>query len=376
MNARTETLAEVIDWLGDEADREWERAKDGLSDGYDGFDAYTRAIQHCQDMIVEDEASSGKHTKIALLKHLADTFDETSLGCSGRTKAWMIGLPSLRPPHSPSPSSQGRAAGPPFPYAFKGVQVMPTPSSYPPEPSLDAIEGRATFDGHVIRLERWGREADRRRCAYAAAPIGSVRGARVMTTPDAAFLVIDVVAPDSKATGIPTRPGALARSVWTLRVPDPAKADRFAGMVARHAPAEAVPLERAPRADRRPVLLIAVAAMLAASLAVLGGWTAYEAGQPEPVRTKVVKRTVVRERIRTVTSCPTPAPPTAQEQAPAATTEPETDAAPQSQPTQSDDSQNQSQSTDTDSGTHVNGQDQTQEGESDVSRAEGSQAGQ
>ncbi|KAB5820510.1 hypothetical protein GA670_10090, partial [Bifidobacterium adolescentis] len=83
---------------------------------------------------------------------------------------------------------------------------MPTPSSYPPEPSLDAIEGRATFDGHVIRLERWGREADRRRCAYAAAPIGSVRGARVMTTPDAAFLVIDVVAPDGKATGIPTRP--------------------------------------------------------------------------------------------------------------------------------------------------------------------------
>ncbi|WP_432624096.1 hypothetical protein [Bifidobacterium sp.] len=76
MNARTETLAEVIDWLGDEADREWERAKDGLSDGYGGFDAYTRAIQHCQDMIVEDEASSGKHAEIALLKHLADTFDE------------------------------------------------------------------------------------------------------------------------------------------------------------------------------------------------------------------------------------------------------------------------------------------------------------
>lgn len=76
MNARTETLAEVIDWLGDEADREWERAKDGLSDGYGGFNAYTRAIQHCQDMIVEDEASSGKHAEIALLKHLADTFDE------------------------------------------------------------------------------------------------------------------------------------------------------------------------------------------------------------------------------------------------------------------------------------------------------------
>lgn len=216
----------------------------------------------------------------------------------------------------------------------------------------------------------------RRRCAYAAAPIGSVRGAQVMTTPDAAFLVIDVVTPDGKATGIPTRPGALARSVWTLRVPDPAKADRFAGMVARHAPAKAVPLDRAPRTDRRPVLLIAVAAMLAASLAVLGGWTAYEAGQPEPVRTKVVKRTVVKERVRTVTSCPTPAPPTAQGQAPAATAEPETDAAPQSQPAQSDDSQSQSQSTDTDSGTHDDGRNQTQEGESDVSGAEGSQAGQ
>lgn len=251
---------------------------------------------------------------------------------------------------------------------------MPTPSSYPPEPSLDAIGGRATFDGHAVRLERWGREADRRRCAYAAAPIGSVRGARVMTTPDAAFLVIDVVAPNGEATGVPVRPGALARSVWTLRVPNPAKADRFADMVARHAPKEAVPLDRAPRADRRPVLLIAVAAMLAASLAVLGGWTAYEARQP--VRTKVVKRTVVRERVRTVTSCPTPAPPAAQEQAPAATTEPETDAAPQSQPAQSDDSQSQSQSTDTDSGTHVNGQNQTQEGESDVSGAEGGQAGQ
>lgn len=76
MSVRSETLGEVIDWLGDEADREWERAKDGLSDGYDGFDAYTRAIQHCQDMIIEGEASSGKHAEIALLKHLADTFDE------------------------------------------------------------------------------------------------------------------------------------------------------------------------------------------------------------------------------------------------------------------------------------------------------------
>ena len=253
---------------------------------------------------------------------------------------------------------------------------MPTPSSYPPEPSLDAIEGHATFDGHIVRLERWGREADRRRCAYAAAPIGSVRSARVMTIPDAAFLAIDVVAPSGRPTGIPTRPGALARSVWTLRVPDPAKAARFADMVGRHAPKETIPLERAPRTDRRPVLLTAVAAMLAASLAVLGGWTVYEARQPKPVKTRIVKRTVVRERVRTVTSCPTPAPPTAQGQAPAATAEPETDAAPQSQPAQSDDSQSQSQSTDTDSGTHDDGRNQTQEGESDVSGAEGSQAGQ
>lgn len=255
---------------------------------------------------------------------------------------------------------------------------MPTPSSYPPEPSLDAIGGRATFDGHAVRLERWGREADRRRCAYAAAPIGSVRGAQVMTTPDAAFLVIDVVAPDGKATGIPTRPGALARSVWTLRVPDPAKAARFADMVARHAPAEAVPLDRAPRADRRPVLLIAVAAMLAASLAVLGGWTAYEAGRPEPVRTKVVKRTVVRERVRTVTSCPAQTPPAAQGQAPAQAPSIGSDAGAtdQSQSSQPDGGQGQSQPTDTDAGTHADGQIQTQEGGLDVSGAEGSQAGQ
>lgn len=76
VSVRSETLGEVVDWLGDEADREWERAKDGLSDGYGGFDAYTRAIQHCQDLIVEEKASSGKHTEIALLKHLADTFGE------------------------------------------------------------------------------------------------------------------------------------------------------------------------------------------------------------------------------------------------------------------------------------------------------------
>lgn len=76
MSVRSETLGEVIDWLKAQADCEWECAQEGLSDGYDGFDAYTRTIEHCQDMIVEDEASSGKHTEIALLKHLADTFDE------------------------------------------------------------------------------------------------------------------------------------------------------------------------------------------------------------------------------------------------------------------------------------------------------------
>lgn len=76
MSVRSETLDEVIEWLKAQADSEWECAKDGLSDGYGGFDAYTRAIQHCQDMIVEEKASSGKHAEIALLKHLADTFDE------------------------------------------------------------------------------------------------------------------------------------------------------------------------------------------------------------------------------------------------------------------------------------------------------------
>lgn len=252
---------------------------------------------------------------------------------------------------------------------------MPTPSSYPPEPSLDATGGRATFDGHIVRLERWGREADRRRCAYAAAPIGSVRGAQVMTTPDAAFLAVDVVAPSGRPTGVPTRPGALARSIWTLRVPDPAKAARFADMVARHAPKEAVPLERAPRTDRKPVLLIAVAAMLAASLAVLGGWTVYEAQQPEPVKTRIVKRTVVKEKVRTVTSCPTQAPPTTQEQAPTQTpsAQPETDTLEQSQSSQPDGGQGQSQPTGTDSGTHADGQIQTQEGGPDVSGAEGGQ---
>lgn len=248
---------------------------------------------------------------------------------------------------------------------------MPMPPTYPPEPSLDATGGRATFDGHIVRLERWGREADRRRCAYAAAPIGSVRGVQVMTTPDAAFLAIDVVAPSGRPTGIPTRPGALARSVWTLRVPDPAKAARFADMVARHAPKEAVPLERAPRTDRKPVLLIAVAA----SLAVLGGWTVYEAQQPEPVKTRIVKRTVVKEKVRTVTSCPTQAPPTTQEQAPTQTpsAQPETDTTTQSQSSRSDGGQGQSQPTGTnaqtqqgDAGTHADGQNTTQESDTNV----------
>lgn len=76
MSVRSETLGEVIEWLKAQADSEWECAKDGLSDGYDGFDAYTRAIQHCQDLIVEEKTSSGEHAEIALLKHLADTFDE------------------------------------------------------------------------------------------------------------------------------------------------------------------------------------------------------------------------------------------------------------------------------------------------------------
>lgn len=60
VSVRSETLGEVIEWLGDEADREWERAKDGLSDGYGGFDAYTRAIEHCQDILMDDTAEHGK----------------------------------------------------------------------------------------------------------------------------------------------------------------------------------------------------------------------------------------------------------------------------------------------------------------------------
>lgn len=76
MSVRSETLGEVIEWLKAQADSEWECAQEGLSDGYDGYDAYMRTIEHCQDMIVEEKASSGEHAEIALLKHLSDTFDE------------------------------------------------------------------------------------------------------------------------------------------------------------------------------------------------------------------------------------------------------------------------------------------------------------
>lgn len=93
VSVRSETLGEVIEWLGDEADREWERAKDGLSDGYGGFDAYTRAIQHCQDMLMDDTAEHGKpdeggkmnkQNETVLLEHLADTF-ETKLRKADRS---------------------------------------------------------------------------------------------------------------------------------------------------------------------------------------------------------------------------------------------------------------------------------------------------
>lgn len=93
VSVRSETLGEVIDWLGDEADREWERAKDGLSDGYGGFDAYTRTIQHCQDMLMDDTAEHGKpdeggkmnkQNETVLLEHLADTF-ETKLRKADRS---------------------------------------------------------------------------------------------------------------------------------------------------------------------------------------------------------------------------------------------------------------------------------------------------
>lgn len=85
MSVRSETLGEVIEWLKAQADSEWECAKDGLSDGYDGYDAYTRTIGHCQDMLMDDTAEHGKpdeggkmnkQNETVLLEHLADTFDE------------------------------------------------------------------------------------------------------------------------------------------------------------------------------------------------------------------------------------------------------------------------------------------------------------
>lgn len=59
VSARTDTLAEVIDWLQTQADREWENAKNGLGDEYGGFDACLRAIRHCQDMLA-DEATKAE----------------------------------------------------------------------------------------------------------------------------------------------------------------------------------------------------------------------------------------------------------------------------------------------------------------------------
>lgn len=61
VSVRSETLDEIIDWLKAQADCEWECAQEGLSDGYDGFDAYTRTIEHCQDMLLDDTAEGGKN---------------------------------------------------------------------------------------------------------------------------------------------------------------------------------------------------------------------------------------------------------------------------------------------------------------------------
>lgn len=60
VSVRSETLGEVIEWLKAQADCEWECAQEGLSDGYDGFDAYTRTIEHCQNMLMDDTAEHGK----------------------------------------------------------------------------------------------------------------------------------------------------------------------------------------------------------------------------------------------------------------------------------------------------------------------------
>lgn len=63
MSVRSETLGEVIEWLKAQADCEWECAQEGLCEGYDGFDAYTRTIEHCQDMLLDDTAEHGKALK-------------------------------------------------------------------------------------------------------------------------------------------------------------------------------------------------------------------------------------------------------------------------------------------------------------------------
>lgn len=63
MSVRSETLGEVIEWLKAQADSEWECAQEGLSDGYDGYDAYMRTIKHCRDMLLDDTAEHGKALK-------------------------------------------------------------------------------------------------------------------------------------------------------------------------------------------------------------------------------------------------------------------------------------------------------------------------
>ena len=59
MSVRSETLGEVIEWLKAQADCEWECAQGDLI-GYDGYDAYMRTIEHCQDMLMDDTAEHGK----------------------------------------------------------------------------------------------------------------------------------------------------------------------------------------------------------------------------------------------------------------------------------------------------------------------------
>lgn len=68
MNARTETLAEVIDWLKVQADCEWECAQEGLSDGNDipnqyregRMDAFGWAATYCRLMLERERRHEGK----------------------------------------------------------------------------------------------------------------------------------------------------------------------------------------------------------------------------------------------------------------------------------------------------------------------------